>query len=93
MIFTSPMIPASSRILLLTNVRLGTQNMENSCSTLPFCCRRLICSIDKMSAHSDGIQSDNSEKESLRDELSSGPLDEDIERFDIGNSTDYVEWE
>lgn len=56
--FTSPMIPASSKTALLTRVRLGAKKMENSCSTFPLFCRRLICSRVEMSAHPDGTQSE-----------------------------------
>jgi hypothetical protein len=43
--FTSPSTPSSSRILFDTNVLLGTQNMDISCSTEPFFCNLLICSV------------------------------------------------
>lgn len=53
---TSPSTPASSKILLHTNVRLGTQITENSCSMLPFFCNRLICSDSKrLSASNDSV--------------------------------------
>jgi hypothetical protein len=42
--FTSPRTPSSSKILFDTNVRLGTQNIDISCSTEPFFCNFLICS-------------------------------------------------
>jgi hypothetical protein len=70
-------------MLLLTRVRLGTQKIENSWSVLLFRCSRWICSV-KVSAHTDGIQSDDSEKESLRDKL----LDKCLH---LGNSSEYVE--
>jgi hypothetical protein len=45
--FTSPSTPSSSRILLDTKVRLGTQNIDISCSTDPFFCIFLICPVSK----------------------------------------------
>lgn len=53
----SPKTPASSKILLQTKVRLGTQIRENSCSILLFFCNRLIDPIHRtMSASNDGAE-------------------------------------